>query len=443
MSEAPPDASDAPPKRGRLGRNIVVSVLFTGGLMVLSFLSSVVVARLGGPDARGLLSVAQSFFALVGSIASLGLAFSTTWALGQDYPRRQVLGLMHGVTGGLLVIGGLVAAGIFAWSGGIPTVDVLLGAMTCGLGLWAANYSEYVRGYFIGVQRVVAYNLVQTGNLSAFILLNILLLREGREWVLINLVGAYVIAGTVAFLAMVLKDGLPSWPSRKLRSEALPYGIKASLTMTAEYALLRLDALLLAAFVATEQVGIYAIGDQLNHVAAVVPLVIGRMMFAESALDTDGSASRRKLGIVVRLILPFMTLAVLGGAATFWYLIPLVFGEAFADSYIAFLILMPTAVCKSIQTQFSTYLTGQGHQRRVILAGIAGVVADVLILVVLVPLIGWTGAAWAKVAGYLVQLFFVVRAYRVHEPEDERLRWIVGASDVAFVKGWVTARLNR
>ena len=89
--------------------------------------------------------------------------------------------------------------------------------------------------------------------------------------------------------------------------------------------------------------GIYAIDDQLNHVAAVVPLVIGRM-FAESALDTDGSrvvpSSASWCGS------SFAALAVLGGAATFWYLIPLVFGEAFADSYIAFLILMPTAVCK-------------------------------------------------------------------------------------------------
>jgi len=166
-------------------------------------------------------------------------------------------------------------------------------------------------------------------------------------------------------------------------------------------------------------------------------------MVAESALDKEGVGSRVKLGIVVRLILPFMTLAVLGGAATFWYLIPLVFGEAFRESYIAFLILMPTAVCKSIQTQFSTYLTGQGHQKRVIGAGIAGVATDVVVLLILVPAIGWTGAAYAKVLGYMVQLFFVVRAYRVHEPEGERLRWLLGRSDIDFLTGWVRARLKR
>ena len=434
--------TDGSPK-GRLGRNILVSVIFTGGLMVLSFISSVVVARLGGPDARGLLSVAQSFFALVGSIASLGLGYATTWAMGQGYNKREVLGLMHGVTGSTMVLGGLAAFGIFAIAGGVPTSDVLLGAAACGAGLWAANYSEYIRGYFIGVQRVTAYNLVQTGNLTVFITLNFLLLKDSRNWVLVNLIMSYVVVGSIAFVAVVRAEGWPTWPSRKLRAEALPYGIKASLTLTAEYALLRLDALLLAAFVTTGQVGIYAIGDQLNHVAAVVPLVIGRMMFAESALDVDGAASRRKLGIVVRLILPFMTLAVLGGAATFWYLIPVVFGEAFTDSYIAFLILMPTAVCKSVQTQFSTYLTGQGHQRRVITAGASGVVTDVVILLALVPVIGWTGAAYAKVCGYIVQLFFVVRAYRVHEPEGEHLTWVLGRSDIDFLVGWVKSRLDR
>ncbi len=418
-------------------------MIFTGGLMGLSFISSVVVARIGGPDARGLLSVAQSFFALVGSIASLGLGYATTWAMGQGFDRREILGLMHGVTATALLIGAMVAAVIFALAGGIPASDILLGAATCAAGLWAANYSEYIRGYFIGVQRVTAYNLVQTGNLIVFIGMNLVFLREGRNWVLVDLIVSYMVVGSIALVAMIKAEGLPKWPSKKLRADAVPYGIKASLTMTAEYALLRLDALLLAAFVATEQVGIYAIGDQLNHVAAVVPLVIGRMMFAESALDVDGKGSRIKLGIVVRLVLPIMTVAVLGGAATFWFLIPLVFGEAFADSYIAFLILMPTAVCKAVQTQFSTYLTGQGHQRRVISAGVAGVITDVVILLCLVPVIGWTGAAWAKVCGYFMQLFLVVKAYRVHEPEGERLTWIFGRSDIAFLVRWVETRLDR
>ena len=434
--------SEASPK-GRLGRNIAVSVIFTGGLMALSFVSSVVVARLGGPDARGLLSVGQSFFALVGSIASLGLGYAATWAIGQGYSRREVLGLIHGVTGALFVVGALVAVGIFAWWGGVPASDVALGAAACGAGLWAANYSEYARGYYIAVHRVTAYNLLQTANLAVFITLNVFLLEDHRNYVLINTILAFVVVGAVAFVSMVRAEGWPAWPSPRLRKEALPYGIKASLTLTAEYALLRLDALLLAGFVATEQVGIYAIGDQLNHVAAVIPLVIGRMMFAESALDVDGKVSRVKLGIVVRLVLPLMTVLVLGGAATFWYLIPLVFGEAFRDSYIAFLILMPTAVCKSLQTQFSTYLTGQGHQKRVITAGVAGVAMDVSILLVLVPLIGWTGAAYAKVVGYLVQLFFVVRAYRAHEPEGERLRWILRRDDVDFLVRWVRSRTGR
>ena len=351
------------PSQGRLGRNILVSVVFTGGLMVLSFLSSVVVARIGGPDARGLLSLAQSFFAVVGSIASLGLGYSTTWAMGQGYDRREILGLMHAATLSTMLLGLLAAAGVFAWWGGVPGSDIALAGAACAAGLWVANYSEYVRGYFIGVHRVTAYNLTQSANLVVFIGLNLVLLRLHRDWVLGTMIISYMVVGTIAFAAMVRAEGWPRRPSRELTREAIPYGVKASLTLTAEYALLRLDALLLAGFVATEQVGIYAIGDQLNHVASVVPLVIGRMMFAESALGTDGLASRRKLGIVVRLVLPFMTLSVLGGAATFWFLIPLVFGEAFTDSYIAFVILMPTAICKSIQTQFSTYLTSNDQFR--------------------------------------------------------------------------------
>jgi O-antigen/teichoic acid export membrane protein len=432
--------TDKTPK-GRLGRNILVSVVFTVALMVLSFLSSVVVARLGGPEARGLLSLGQSFFALVGSLASLGLGYATTWAMGQGHPRRQILGLFHGVTLATMLLGFAATAAIFAWWGGVPSSDIALAGAACGAGLWVANYSEYVRGYFIGAHRVVAYNLVQSCNLVVFIGLNLVLLKSHRDWVLLNVIIAYMVVGALAFVSMVRADGWPQLPGRALTRETIPFGIKASLTLTAEYALLRLDALLLAAFVATEQVGIYSIGDQLNHVAAVIPLIIGRMMFAESALATDGVASRRKLGIVVRLVIPFMTLAVLGGAATFWFLIPLVFGEPFRESYIAFVILMPTAICKSIQTQFSTYLTGQGLQKRVIAAGVVGVVTDVIALLVLVPQIGWTGAAYAKVLGYIAQLILVVRAYRVAEPDGEHLHWLLGRGDIDFLVGWVRGRL--
>ena len=70
-------------------------------------------------------------------------------------------------------------------------------------------------------------------------------------------------------------------------------------------------------------------------------------------------------------------------------------------------------------------------------------IVDVVVLLVLVPLIGWTGAAFAKVLGYFAQLILVARAYRMHEPEGERMHWILGRSDIDFLTGWVRLRLAR
>ena len=181
------EANETVPTTARpfvLGRNVLVSLGFTGGLLLLSLASSIVVARLGGPEARGLYSLAQSLFATVGPIASIGLSFSTTYYLGAGRRADELVGLNFAVAGGLLVLGTSVCVVMLGTSGGLPQSPMGLAVLTAAAGLWTAVFNEHARGYFLGTQRVVAYNLVQMASLGLFVLFALVLLPMDRNGVL-------------------------------------------------------------------------------------------------------------------------------------------------------------------------------------------------------------------------------------------------------------------
>ena len=76
-------------------------------------------------------------------------------------------------------------------------------------------------------------------------------------------------------------------------------------------------------------------------------------------------------------------------------------------------------------------------------AAIIAVVIDVILILVLVPTIGWNGAAIAKSAAYFAQFIVVARAYVKQLPEDEAMQWMLKREDIAFIASWITRNVRQ
>ncbi len=429
-------------QRGTYGRDVLVSVGFTGLIVLSALANSVVIARMVGTEGRGLYALLVAVTALAWPLAGGGLNHAATWRVGGGDDVSRVATLNHVWAALVLLVGGGVAAAVLALHRGIPGGDVALVALAASLIVPAMVYCELTRGLVLGQKRVWAYNGIALASALCLLAANLFLLRGGSRYVLVTLGIAYwVPALAIGLLHLVrLRQARP--PGRELTRRSLRYGVRAAGATLAETTLMRVDVLLMAVWIPVADVGIYSTADQCAHMVALLGIVAGRMMLAQSAADPDGRQTRSKLGLAARLLIAVTALGTVLAAATAWFLIPLIFGEAFAPAWVGVLVLMPAALGKGLYALFSTYLLGQGITRPVVRAGAAAITLEVVGVLATAPFFGWMGVAVVKTAACLLQAAVVLVGYRL-SPGAEPVRWLLRGDDLRALRRWLESRLPR
>ncbi|KIG19666.1 Membrane protein involved in the export of O-antigen, teichoic acid lipoteichoic acids [Enhygromyxa salina] len=321
--------------------------------------------------------------------------------------------------------------------------------LAAALALPAQVTVELGRGVALGRGRAVAYNLCSAAVIAVLLGLNLLAAGRGLpgpSWVVINL----VIANWVIALVLVCMSWGRFQPAApRLVHSSLRYGARSAAVALGDAALLRVDYLVAAPIIGLAALGVYAIADQISHLMAWVGLLAGKMMLPEAAGDDqDATRSSNKLALACRLIvavtLAGAVVAIIAGP----WLIHALFGVAFADAYLALLILLPATLSKSLHAIIATWLQGRGDQRPIVRASAAAIAVELLAMVIFALSFGWLGVALAKAGAYMVQLGLSLAALRRHRsqlPDDDGHvipggRWLLDRSDVSTLRRWLAAR---
>lgn len=437
MSDARRDSAS-----GSFGGSVLLSWVFVGLMSAMALCNNIAIARYAGPDGRGLYGLAVAVISLALPICSLGLGSAATFHVGQGVERGRVGALNHLASLAIVPIAALGVGTVWALEGPLPWTTTGMAVATAAVALPAQVYLDLAKGWYLGMKRVLAYNLVAVLVISVLMLLNLTTLRWGIAWVLVNFVLANWIV-TLGLLVLRLRRlGEFVRPGAAFVRRSVSYGARASMIALADAALLRIDVLIMTPILGLTWVGIYAIADQITHLMSWAGLVAGRMMLAESSSDDQGDRAFATLGLACRAMIPAMLGASALAAASFWWLIPAVFGERFADAYLGVLVLLPAALFKSLHALVSTYLAGRGVQSPVVRAGVAAVTIDAVLATLGALTLGWLGVAAAKSLSYGVQLVWVARALHRHRPDD-RMRWILDRDDLRRLRAWVARVLGR
>lgn len=438
--EAAPEAAPAP--SGSFGSSVVLSWVFVGLMSAMALGNNIVIARFVGPDGRGLYGVAVAIIALALPVCSLGLSAAATYHVGQGVAPGRVSTLNHLASLAIVPLSAVAAATVWALEGQLPRTTAGMAVATAALALPAQVYVDLAKGWYLGMKRALVYNLVAALVIALLLVLNLITLRWGRSWVLVNFVLANWIV-TLGLLVLRLRRFAQfARPGADLVRRSVSYGTRASMIALADAALLRIDYLIMTPILGIAWVGIYAIADQITHLMSWAGLVAGRMMLAESSSDERGDRAFAKLGLASRAMLPAMLVVFALAAATLWWLVPAVFGERFADAYLGVLVLLPAALFKSQHALSSTYLAGRGVQNPVVQAGVIAVIIDAALATLGALTLGWLGVAAAKSVSYGVQLGWVQRALRRHRP-DERMRFILDRDDLLRLRASMRRVLKR
>jgi O-antigen/teichoic acid export membrane protein len=375
-------------------------------VVALGFVNSILVTRLLGPEGRGLFAAANTFSAVGVQLGNLGLHSWNTYHVSREPRSLPVLignSLAVCAASGVLA---LLALGFFQARPSLaPVAGVLLLLALAGIPLGLANL--LFQNLLIGTQRIHDYNTI---DLATRVLAVVLVAATAP----LGLVSPELVFGLVLVSVVLsavwcfakLRRGLPgpvAWSAASLRS-GLGYGVRAYLGSLFAFLVLRSDILLVKYLRGAGETGYYAIAVGLADILMMLPTVVGTVLFPRLAAAPDVASrwalARRVLAWMVP-VTPVVLVATLFLARP---LILLAYGPAFAPSFPAVAWLLPGIGCLAVNTVLMNLFASCGMPLVVTLSPLAALVVNVAVNLVLVPRVGFVGAAMSSTVAYALML---------------------------------------
>ena len=387
------------------------SIAFAGNLIkkVFGFLIIAVITRLVSPSVYGLFILASSIILFVQMFASLGLPKAIDYFVPQ-YLDEEEYGKARAVileVSALVVVTSVVTAGIIFVSAGPiadgfdePALRIALLVLSVTVP-FLAIYNVLLASFNAIKQlkyRVYMRDLIRP---TVRLVTTTLLLLAGYG--LLGVVGGYLVGLLVAISAgaVLLYRNIPRIVEAETTAVAprplLWYSLPLALAGIIYVIMGQIDYFVIGFFLDSEEVGIYRVGYMLAanlmiFFTAVAPVF--KPMIAE-AKDSDASVRRRYQTAtrwVAGLTIPLAITLALGASA---YL-SVVFTPQYAAANVAVVVLcFGYLVSVSCGGPDGTLLQGLGYSRLVALNTGLLIGSNALLSVLLVPLLGITGAGIA------------------------------------------------
>jgi stage V sporulation protein B len=369
------------------------------------FLTSVVGARLLGADGLGAAGIAVALATVAGVVGNGGINISTIYLIGQrQADARHVLGALIPIG----VAGALLAAALLLVAGAAIGPAVGLGGRTdlfaVGAILAAGTVVfEFVGAVVLGLGQTRGYvtsELVRgIGTLVVTTVVLVALLRTDVGFVAASATAILAAAALNARRITTVLGVVPPRIDRPLANEALGIGMRGQIGNILQLMNLRLDQLLVPAFLSLSSAGIYLIAVRISEALAQVGSAAASLIFPEVARQADA----RDTSLTERAVRATTVLIAVAGLALGLLAEPflaIAFGQPFAEGSLALRILLIAMLPLSIARILAGDLKGRGRPGTVSVAmGIAAVVTVGLDLL-LIPRFGIAGAAAASVVAY-------------------------------------------
>jgi O-antigen/teichoic acid export membrane protein len=386
---------------GKLAETFATRIL----LIVLGMVSTVIIARILGPEGRGLYAVATAVGAIGVQFGNLGLHASNTYYVARD---RKLLPALVGNTlvagfgfGGL---GALLLGVIFTlW----PKLAPVHGFLLILALAWIPFGLAYLlfQNLLLGIHEVRDYNKIELFTKVFCVALIVLIIFLNFVSVITVLFATFItviLCFLWSFQRLRHHFQQPPSPSWALFKRNIRYGLKAYVAALFAFLVFRTNILMIQFMLGAEQSGYYSIASSIADMIVVIPVVVGTILFPRLSAMSN---TREKWLFTkkVSVIIGFLMLSVVGVAALLASpVIRLLFGEAFMPAVPACVWLMPGIVILSINTCYMNFFGAIGMPMVVIYSPILGFVINILLNLLLIPSWGIAGASIAAVVAYCV-----------------------------------------
>ncbi len=386
-----------------------VWLLAENGLrLVAGLFVGVWVVRYLGPEDFGILSYANSFVIVFAALGSLGVDnILVRELIVQKNNRDYLIGSAFAIKliGSIVLV--LVVSVALWFSSGSTEVNIIIYLIVLSNLLSSFNViSLYFQSQVLSKYQVFASIISLI--ISIAIKIYFILTERG----LFAFASVYVIE-SLAFAASAIffykYNGLSpfTWKIRRSTIAALfrdswPLllsGISISLGM-------RIDQVMLNHFLDTSSVGLYAAGVKIAEVLVFIPAVIGKSIYPKIvALDME--TEQGKLKGLIRHVFYLLLAISIGVLLASEYLVDILYGSEFLESYLVINILVFTIPLTYLGTITNKLLLKFGLGKVIFIKQFSLALLNISLNIILIPIYGIIGAAFSTLLASLVtNLFF-------------------------------------
>ncbi len=439
-------------------RDSLVTFLIRVPVILFSFLYSIFLIRMLGPEGNGLYSFLMASIGLSILIFGLDASKSTLYHVAhREFDTGKVIGFSFLVFGGSSILVAIILLILYLFQNPlsyffIPKeyfnlfyVMFFVGSFIC------QHFTKLFTIIILGHKAFMSYNFyVLASSLLQVILygggyLAVTLLmdeRDYRDLFLFILATQLIILFIAWYLyAKTFKEKVRT-DTKEIQRDYIRYAGMSSFNQVGHFLNKRIDVWFIELFTGIKNLGIYALASQMTNflLLFVDPL--------EEVLKPYLIDMEREKGNIVfvqyfRLIFYLITILCIILFLCSPWIIPLFFGQDFIGAVVPLKILSIGIIFVSWKRMFITYNRAYNDLTINIWAQWAGVVITIILDVILIPQYGIIGAAWASIFAYLTTALILAIDIKIKHGIRINELFILKSGDLKFLISVVNNYLKK
>ena len=398
--------------------NVGVTFLTRILTLLIGIATSVIVARILGPEGQGIYALAILVPSMIVTFTNLGLARATVYHMGKGtYPRSDLVGTV--LTSSFIISLGSIIIGlvvVFFFSNSIlPTVPQVLLLLSLALIPFQLLFFQSLSGILLGLQEIKKYNalvIIHSISLLALVAFFLMILDAGIAGAITANLLSLLLTVIVA-TPWILKSSNGKLRyfqlDKRIVGSLFSFGYKAYLGTVAASLHLRIDTFMLNYFLNPLMVGFYVISVAVVEKLWMLSQAVSTVLYPKVVAMKDEEEKKRFTPLVSRntLLITILGALLLFGLSK--WLIPFLYSEAYLPAVEPLQVLLVGIVAISMERILANDIVARGKPMINAYIASASLVANIILNIILIPEFGIMGAAWATSITYslmaIVKLF--------------------------------------
>lgn len=400
-----------------------------------SLFISIYVARILGPEAKGMYYLLIQMVSIVVLFGMFGIDNSAIYFLGrQKMPQAELYShiLFLTIVSSAAFFIFIMASHSFLLKSvlrGVP--GSYLRMMTLAIPLLMLNQASL--SIILGLNRIMLYNVLEMicyGLLFINFVIFAVGLGMGIYGAYLGFVVTYLFMDCVYIILFIRKIGLNvRWERLK---DILHYGLRSFLGPLSLLLIYKVDSFVLNFFSDIRQVGFYSIAVSFAELLPFIPIAVGTVLFPKLASQEQDTLNA-SMARVVRVIFSFLILLALTFLFAGKWLILFMYGKIYSPSIVPMYILLPGFVFISLYYLFFSYFGAVGKPEIVTAILIVTLLIKLFLSIFAIARWGMFGAASASAISYFFCGLSLLIAYRFMSKQLLRDIFVMKGTDLKYV----------